>query len=118
MPFIFVGGMKSFVIRNLKYISLFCLIAVMAVIFIFSSQSAQQSSKLSGKIVGVILKVVIPDYDSLSFIEKQQLKDKVSHIVRKAAHFTEFSALGFFLILYFSTNYAQNILLNRKKSIP
>ena len=97
--------MKAFVFKNLKHISLVCLLAVMVAIFVFSSQSAQQSSKLSGKIVNIVIKVVIPNYDNLSFIEKQQIKDKASYIIRKIAHFTEFAALGFFLLLYLFSGY-------------
>ncbi|WP_413852899.1 VanZ family protein, partial [Candidatus Ruminimicrobium bovinum] len=97
--------MKIFIIKNLKYISLFCTIAVMVAIFLFSAQSAQQSSKLSGRIVTVVLRIVMPNYDKLPFLERQKIKDKVSYIVRKTAHFTEFAALGFFLILYLLSLY-------------
>jgi len=97
--------MKIFIIKNLKYISLFCMIAVMVAIFLFSAQSAQQSSKLSGRIVTVVLRIVMPNYDKLPFLERQKIKDKVSYIVRKTAHFTEFAALGFFLILYLFSLY-------------
>lgn len=97
--------MSAFVFKNLRRISLLCLIAVMAGIFIFSSQSAQNSSKLSGRIVAVVIKIIITDYDNLSFTQKQQIKEKVSYIVRKTAHFTEFAALGFFLLLYLFSRY-------------
>jgi len=97
--------MKKFLIRNLKNISFCCLIFVMAAIFFFSSQSAQESSELSGKIVTAVIKIFIPSYDKLPFFEQQIIQEKISYVVRKTAHFTEFTALGFFLILYlFSLN--------------
>lgn len=97
--------MKNFIIKNLKNISFLCLIIVMIAIFFFSAQSAQESSKLSGRIVTVVIKIFMPSYDELPFLKKQQIKEKISYIVRKAAHFTEFTALGFFLMLYlFSLN--------------
>ena len=65
--------MKIFIIKNLKYISLFCTIAVMVAIFLFSAQSAQQSSKLSGRIVTVVLRIVMPNYDKLPLLERQKI---------------------------------------------
>lgn len=97
--------MKNFVIKNLKSVSFCCLIFVMTAIFFFSSQSAQQSSELSGKIVTVVIKIFMPNYDSLPFLQQEKIKDKVTYVIRKMAHFTEFTALGFFLMLYlFSLN--------------
>ncbi len=92
--------MKLFIIKNLKLISLFLVIAIMVTIFLFSSQSAQDSSKLSGEIVDIVIKVVYPNYNDLSFEQQQQIKEKVTLIVRKLAHFTEFAVLGFFLMLH------------------
>ena len=92
--------MKVFIVENLKYISLCCLMVTMVAIFLFSAQSAQDSSKLSGRIVTVVIRLVMPSYDSLPFLEQQQIKEKVSFIVRKIAHFTEFATLGFFLVLH------------------
>ena len=92
--------MKNFIIKNLKNISLFCLIATMVAIFLFSAQSAEESSKLSGRIVTVVIRIVMPSYDNLPFLEQQQIREKVTFVVRKIAHFTEFMALGFFLMLY------------------
>jgi len=105
--------MKTFVTKNIKTISLFCLIVVMTAIFLFSAQSAQESSKLSGRIVTVVLKIVMPGYYDLPFLEKQKIKDKISYIVRKTAHFTEFAALGFFLMLYLVSVYGSIKLFSR-----
>ena len=92
--------MKTFIIKNFKIISLFCVIAVMSVIFLFSAQTAQESGGLSDKIVAVVLKVAVPNYDKLPITEQEQIKEKISFIVRKTAHFTEFAVLGFFLMLH------------------
>lgn len=99
--------MKHFIIEHLKNISLVCLIATMVAIFLFSAQSAEDSSKLSGRIVTVLIRLVMPSYDSLPFLEQQQIKEKVSYIVRKIAHFTEFATLGFFLMLYLFCAYTK-----------
>ncbi len=102
--------MKQFIIRNLKNISLCCLIATMVAIFLFSAQSAEESSKLSGRIVTAVIRIVMPSYDDLPFLEQQRIKEKVSFVVRKIAHFTEFAALGFFLMLYLFCVYTKTKL--------
>ena len=95
--------MIHFLIKHLRFFSLLCIIATMITIFIFSAQSAQESSELSGKFVEIVIKIFIPDYNNLSFSEQQKIQEKISFIVRKTAHFTEFSFLGFFLMLHLIT---------------
>lgn len=72
----------------------------MVTIFLFSAQSAQDSGKLSGKIVNIVIKIVLPHYDELSYVRQQEIKEKITLIVRKTAHFTEFAVLGFFLMMH------------------
>jgi VanZ family protein len=72
----------------------------MITIFLFSAQSAQDSGKLSGKIVDIVIKIVLPHYKDLSYEQQQQIKEKVTLVVRKTAHFTEFAVLGFFLMIH------------------
>ena len=105
--------MKHFIIKNLKNISLVCLIATMVAIFLFSSQSAEESSKLSGRIVTVVIRIVMPSYDNLPFLEQQRIKEKVSFVVRKIAHFTEFATFGFFLMLYLFAAYGKGKMFYR-----
>ncbi len=83
-----------------KYLSLFFVITIMITIFLFSAQSAQDSGKLSGKIVDIVIKIVLPHYKDLSYEQQQQIKEKVTLVVRKTAHFTEFAVLGFFLMIH------------------
>ena len=65
-----------------------------ALIFLFSSNSADTSGKQSGRIVGIVIDVFVPDYDSLSEARQEQITDTVTFIVRKSAHFTEYLVLG------------------------
>ena len=95
--------MLCFIFKHLQRISLFCVIAVMVIIFLFSAQSAEESSELSGQFVEIIIKIFIPDYNNLSLLQQQEINDKIGFIIRKTAHFTEFSLLGFFLMLHLST---------------
>ena len=63
-------------------------------IFMFSANSADTSGKQSGRIVGIVIDVFVPDYDSLSEARQEQITDTVTFIVRKSAHFTEYLVLG------------------------
>ncbi|MCR4662862.1 MAG: VanZ family protein [Endomicrobiaceae bacterium] len=92
--------MLNFIFKHLQRISLFCVIAVMTAIFLFSAQSAQDSSRLSGEFVEIIIKIFVPDFHNLSFLQQQEILDNIGFVVRKIAHFTEFTFLGFFLMLY------------------
>ncbi len=65
-----------------------------ALIFLFSSNSADTSGKQSGRIVGIVIDVFVPDYDSFSEARQKQITDTVTFIVRKSAHFTEYLVLG------------------------
>lgn len=64
--------------------------AVMYVIFLFSSETGEESKELSENILTIII---------------SRLGEIVTHnVLRKIAHFTEYAALGFFLCgaLYFT----------------
>ena len=95
--------MINLLFKHLRFISLLCVIAVMVIIFLFSAQSAEESSELSGQFVEIIIKIFIPDYNNLSLLQQQEINDKIGFVIRKTAHFTEFSLLGFFLMLYLLT---------------
>jgi len=102
----------------MKFISLFFTIAVMVTIFLFSAQSSHASNKLSGKIVGIDIKIFLPNYDKLPYEKQQEIKDKITLVVRKTAHFTEFAILGFFLMIHLLSYNKPNIkYFNRKMFI-
>ena len=81
--------------------SLLLVLTVMVLIFCFSAQDADQSSKTSGFIVHWLLGVFCRDYDDFDPQKQQAIREAVSHFVRKTAHFTEYSLLGFSLLLHF-----------------
>lgn len=68
---------------------------VMAAIFFFSSQNAASSSKTSGSVVRFILSILVRGFDDMTAKEQRILIVKWASFIRKAAHFTEFCALGF-----------------------
>lgn len=76
------------------WMSIVPVIAVMVTIFCFSAQPAQQSSETSIGIVEIIIKNTVPDYQQMKPEKQTQIREKITHAVRKCGHFTEFCALG------------------------
>ena len=74
-------------------------LCVMAMIFAFSTQNADRSDQTSGLISSAVISVLYPNYDSESPERRQEIYDGVQHAVRKCAHFSEYTLLGFLLRL-------------------
>ena len=79
---------------------LLCVILVAVMIFLFSSQSGTDSSRLSDKITKIVVHFFYPDYEMLEKTQQQSLWKQISYFIRKSAHFLEYCALGFFLDLF------------------
>ncbi len=79
-----------------QIIFLLLTIAVMVAIFCLSAQDASRSSNTSGRFTKLFIKIFYSDYDSLSSAKKAETWEKASFIVRKLAHFSIYTALGFF----------------------
>lgn len=82
------------------WITLLPVIAVMVVIFCFSAQPADVSSKTSDGIAEKLMETVIPNYEKMSAESKLNIRDFVTYAVRKLGHLFEFFALGFFTFLH------------------
>ena len=78
-------------------------LAVMIVIFLFSSQNGEKSHEVSDAFMGPLLRVVAPAYDTMTPEEQEGVWQSVEFFVRKAGHFLEFAALGFCLRLFLQT---------------
>ena len=74
-------------------------LAVMAMIFAFSTQDAQKSDETSGVISKKITLTVYPDYETYEPVRQKAVYDGVQYVVRKCAHFSEYTLLGFLLRL-------------------
>lgn len=82
-----------------KFIQVFNIILVvlsMITIFLFSSESAEVSKKTSRNVVKEVVSVVMKDEAKAIKLEKKINANM--HVVRKAAHLTEFFILGFLII--------------------
>ncbi len=74
-----------------------CVAAWMVLIFYFSAQPADVSSGQSGSTIRMLLELFYPNFESLSAEAATLLVDGFQHIVRKCAHFSIYTMLGFWL---------------------
>ena len=83
-------------------LSLLLVLAVMAVIFIFSAQSGPDSDKASGAVIETAQQFLGPAPKTDKGLART-LQDGtyMTAFVRKAAHICEYAALGFALMLHF-----------------
>lgn len=78
---------------------LFLVIAVAAMIFLFSAQSAEESTQTSHGFMVFLMRLAIPDFDKKAAWQQAELCLKYEGLVRKLAHGFEFMLLGTFLFL-------------------
>ena len=80
------------------------MITVLWMIFIFSMSAAPASvsGNMSGGLSVKIMEKIYPNYNILDTKKQSEIIDKSDHIIRKAAHFFEYTVLG---ILIFTSFY-------------
>ena len=86
----------------LKTVFIAATACVLCFIFIMSSKPADESGALSLSIDYNLCRLFRPDFDSLPEEEQFKIAAKLDHIVRKTAHFLEFSVLGALLFADFA----------------
>ena len=93
------GWQKTWV----RYLTTALTLGMMVLIFSFSTETAEKSDKTSGAITQIIVKIAFPDYES--YTEEMQIAsfEKTQHIVRKAAHYSEYTLLGLLIRLCFES---------------
>ncbi len=74
------------------------LVLWMGVIFFFSAKPAENSTKMSLAVGGVIGKLLIPEFEEWNEKEQDAFAEKIDFVVRKSAHACEYAVLG---ILFF-----------------
>lgn len=70
-------------------------VSIMAMIFFFSTEQAEQSDATSGFFSLWVLRLTHPGFESLPEEERVELYNRMQTVIRKIAHFTEFALLGF-----------------------
>ncbi|MBR1555768.1 MAG: VanZ family protein [Oscillospiraceae bacterium] len=96
-----------------KHISflLILLILLMIVIFYLSAQPADESTLTSGRFCRFAARILFRNFHSYEESVQKTIIEGLTHIVRKAAHFTEYAVMGFlwYLLLRKKQN---NIILS------
>ena len=88
--------------RVLALVTLIPLILISTVIFRFSAQTGEQSTKVSNGLTVRLLSLFM-DVSELSDEELETLLTSLRHKIRKTAHILEYAAFGFFLELHLCT---------------
>jgi len=88
--------MKKTKLRPIQIVFCILTFAVMCLIFWFSCENADDSSRTSGGITEFVSEHFVKGYHEMSVSQKLNSLNFVSHIVRKTAHFTIYTTLGFF----------------------
>ena len=81
-------------------------IAVMVMIFCFSTEPAEKSDETSGVLARQVIGMLYPEYEFYPETQRLELYDNIQTAVRKGAHFTEFAALGLLLRLEYLREFA------------
>ncbi len=97
-------GSKFFRILFFVFIIIIC-----GVIYYFSSQNGEKSGDTSGKVIIKLINI-FPEGRRLSGHRKTQIVEKLQPIMRKIAHFSIYTLLGFNLMGFFLTFKLGNIL--------
>ena len=69
----------------------------MLLIFSFSAQPATESTKTSLRVGMTVGSVLVPDFSSMSEIDRTKYAESIEFLVRKTAHATEYAILGILL---------------------
>lgn len=87
-------------VKILRAVIIILLAADMLMIFSFSHQRAEASDGTSGGLIESIVRLVHSDFDFWSEEKQNETVQKYQHLVRKAAHMTEFASLGALLMRF------------------
>ena len=84
-------------INFLRAILIILLVAIFSTIFNFSSQDGEKSGSLSKKVT-LIVTNNIKSIQKLEETKKEQILNKLEHIIRKIAHFSLYTIVGILLM--------------------
>ena len=90
---------------------LILLILLMIAIFCLSAQPADESTITSGRFCRLAARLLFSNFHSMDSSTQKMIISGLTHIVRKAAHFTEYTVMGFLWYLLLRKK-RRNILLS------
>ena len=91
-----------------KLLKIILVILWMSVIFCFSNQKAEDSSKLSDGVIIKVAKIFVRD--DITQTKKEKLIEKYTFVIRKLAHFTVYLILGILVINMLSSFNLKNLI--------
>ena len=98
--------MKNNITRTVLWV---LVVLWMGVIFSFSAENAEESLETSDGIVDVVVEHLLESKkDTMSISDFDAFKMKVSHFVRKSAHFTAYMLLGILTLTALFTHKLKN----------
>lgn len=86
--------------RTRVIVSLIAVVAVAVMIFMFSAQEGEKSSRVSGRVTKYLLNVFVRGFRDLPPTERAAYIARWGHVVRKVAHFSEYALLAFTLAAF------------------
>ena len=86
----------------IRVVSIAMILFITSTIFSFSSQNAEKSSSVSGKVAEKIIEIQ-PKYKNITEQKKTELVELYQHPVRKMAHFTIYTLLGVAIMAFICT---------------
>ena len=99
---------KGDIMRNFfRIFSIILLVSWMGLIFYLSSQTADESSSVSGGIIQMVAERFYPQFEEMSAQQQQEIVESFQFIARKTAHLAIFTVMG---ILSFMTFISYNSL--------
>ena len=101
-----IREVKATVLRTVLWI---LVLLWMAVIFSFSAENAEESLETSDSIVDAVVEQLLEGKrDTMSVSDFESFKTKVSHFIRKSAHFTAYMLLGILTLSALFTHKLKN----------
>lgn len=91
-----------------KVVKIILVVIWMTVIFCFSNQKAEDSSKLSDGVIIKVAKIFVRD--DITQTKKEKLIEKYTFVIRKMAHFTVYLILGILVINMISSFNLKNLI--------
>lgn len=87
--------MMDFSFLNKRVILILLVVGWCCVIFSFSAEDSEESSRTSGAIIATVCEWIVPEFGDFQGEQRQEFIDDLQFAVRKSAHFTAYAILGF-----------------------
>lgn len=89
-------------INIIRVILIIALIGIFSIIFGFSNQDSKTSGGISQKVTEFIIKF-IPSIQQTEENQREEIIDRIESVIRKIAHFSIYTLVGFLLMSLMST---------------